>query len=72
MSRRRTMIGKFVTDEMLAQIKVIGPDAARIAAEVMEPNMAEVNRKLGQENDAHYLAYAVVYAMGQTGMGGPV
>ena len=71
MTKRSVRIEEFVTDEMFEQIKAIGPDAARIATEVMEPNMAEINRKLGQENDAHYLAYAVVYAMGKTGLGGP-
>ena len=34
---------------------------AKIQAEVIEPNMAAINGKLGQENDARYLAYAVVY-----------
>jgi hypothetical protein len=71
MSKRKTVrIGDFVTDEMFAQIKVIGLDVAKIATEVMTPNMAEINRKTGQENDPHYLAYAVVYAMGQAGLGG--
>ena len=40
-----------------------------IREEVIEPNMAEINRKLGQENDASYLAYAVVYVLSQV-MGG--
>lgn len=35
----------------------------RVLAEIVEPNMAEINRKLGQENDAGYLAYAVEYIM---------
>lgn len=36
---------------------------ANVLAEVIEPNMAEINRKLGQENDAGYLAYAVEYVL---------
>jgi hypothetical protein len=32
---------------------------------VIVPNMAEINRKLGQENDPSYLAYAVEYALSQ-------
>ena len=36
---------------------------AQIQAQVIEPNMAAINAKLGQENDARYLAYAVVYAL---------
>jgi phage portal protein BeeE len=33
--------------------------------EVIGPNMAEINRKLGQENDTHYLAYCVQYTFDQ-------
>lgn len=36
---------------------------AQIQVRVIEPNMAAINAKLGQENDARYLAYAVVYAL---------
>lgn len=34
-----------------------GTFAKRCAAEIIEPALLEINRKLGQENDAHYLAY---------------
>ena len=37
----------------------------QIQAHVIEPNMAAINAKLGQENDARYLAYAVVYVLSQ-------
>jgi hypothetical protein len=33
--------------------------------ELIAPNMARINRALGQENDAHYLAYAVEYVLGE-------
>ena len=39
---------------------------APIQALVIEPNLAAINGKLGQENDARYLAYAVVYALSQS------
>jgi hypothetical protein len=43
-----------------------GMDAvAEIQAQVIEPNMATINTKLGQENDARYLAYVVVYVLSQ-------
>ena len=43
-----------------------GMDAVgTIQSQVIEPNMAEINAKLGQENDARYLAYAVVHALSQ-------
>lgn len=45
-----------------------GMDAvAKIQAQVIEPNMRAINGKLGQENDARYLAYAVAYALSQAG-----
>ena len=47
--------------------KVYGDRAvAKIQALVIEPNLATINVKLGQENDARYLAYAVVYVLTQT------
>lgn len=36
-----------------------------IQAQLIEPNMAAINAKLGQENDPRYLAYAVVYVLSQ-------
>lgn len=37
-----------------------------IQLHVIEPNMTAINVKLGQENDARYLAYAVVHALSQS------
>lgn len=37
----------------------------KVQREVIEPNMTAINEKLGQKNDARYLAYAVVYACSQ-------
>jgi hypothetical protein len=39
---------------------------AQIQAQVIEPNLSEIDAKLGQANDARYLAYTVVYALSQT------
>jgi hypothetical protein len=47
-----------------ALYKAQGMDAkAKIQAQVIEPNMAAINAKIGQENDPSYLAYAVVYVL---------
>lgn len=59
-----------LTDAQIAQAaqlyKAHGMDAvAKIQAQLIEPNMAAINGKLGQENDARYLAYAVVYVLSQ-------
>ncbi len=37
--------------------------------EVIQPNIAEINHKLGQENDARYLAFAVEYVLVQAAAG---
>lgn len=65
MATKMVKIGDFVTDAMMEQIRVIGADVQRLEREVIRPNMAEINRKLGQENDPTFLAYAIVWAIGE-------
>jgi hypothetical protein len=48
--------------------KNTGRFAAECAKQIMEPNMKEINRKLGQENDPRYLAYACEFVFGQMGL----
>lgn len=62
----------FLTDEQIEsalalykKFKDTGRFAEECAKQVIEPNMAEINRKLGQENNAKYLAYACEYVFGQ-------
>ena len=61
---------QFLTDAQIAEAAKLyqahGMEAtAKILAQVIAPNMAAINGKLGQENDARYLAYAVVYVFSQ-------
>lgn len=62
---------QFLTTAQIAEAthlyKIHGPwDAvAPIQARVIEPNLVAINAKLGQENDARYLAYTVVYGLSQ-------
>ena len=51
----------------LFETQTKGADAVveQILERVIEPNMASINAKLGQENDPRYLAYAVVYVLTQ-------
>ena len=35
---------------------------------IIEPNLKDINKKLGQENSATYLGYAVEYAINQSGV----
>jgi hypothetical protein len=67
---KTTTLPQFLTDAQIAKATKLyeahGMDAvAAIQAQVIEPNMAAINQKLGQENDARYLAYAVVHACSQ-------
>ena len=62
----------FLTEDQIAEAVRLyeahaeGIDATEeILERVIEPNMAAINAKLGQENDARYLAYAVVYVLSQ-------
>ena len=61
---------QFLTEDQIAHaVKLYeahGMDAVgKIRSEVIKPNMVAINEKLGQENNATYLAYAVVYACSQ-------
>lgn len=47
----------FLTTEQIKQARKL-KSAAKIAAQVIEPNIKEINKKLGQENDSLYLGYA--------------
>jgi len=49
------------------KFKGTGKFATECAKQIIEPNIAEINRKLGQENDPKYLAYACEYVFSQTG-----
>lgn len=42
-----------------------GTFARRCAEEIIKPNIEAINKKVGQENDPLYLAYAVEYAISQ-------
>lgn len=36
-----------------------------IEKNIIKPNLTRINEKLGQENDSNYLAYAVMYVIGE-------
>lgn len=39
--------------------------AQAVCDQVITPNLLEINEKIGQENNAKYLAYMVEYVLGQ-------
>jgi hypothetical protein len=60
-------LGNFLTDAQMRKVtSIFNADPvhfhSRVLEEVIRPNMAEINRKLGQDNSPEYLAYAVEYA----------
>lgn len=66
---RSIKIGDFMTTAMMHKAKKlidVTADSSKwaelIDTHVIVPNLSEINRKLGQDNDPRYLAYAVVYA----------
>lgn len=61
---------QFLTEEQIAQAIALyeehGMDAVdEIRTQIIAPNLAAIDAKLGQPNDARYLAYAVVYVLSQ-------
>ena len=51
--------------EDVVAILRVGGSAQAVCEFVIQPNIDEINRKLGQENDVMYLAYACEYAVRQ-------
>lgn len=65
-------ITQFLTEEQILlarRLYVASKDqsdaVAQIHAQVIEPNLGAINEKIGQANDARYLAYAVVNVFNQ-------
>ena len=56
----------FLTTEQIEKARKL-KSAAKIAAQVIEPNIKEINQKLGQENDAKYLGYLCEYIFSLAG-----
>jgi hypothetical protein len=60
-------LGDMLTDAQLDRCRALYPDRKRIRDEVIKPDMEAINRRLGQENDADYLSFAIVHAIGSSG-----
>jgi hypothetical protein len=67
---RNARIGDFLTDDQIALVfhlwtqKTSPADfREKVLARVIEPNMAQINRKLGQENHPRYLMYALEHML---------
>lgn len=68
MNPKTITLPEFLTEAQITKVTLLyeidGIDATeQILERVIEPNLATINAKLGQENNARYLAYAVVYVL---------
>ena len=64
--KKTITLGDFLTNEQIkkaAELKT----AAKICAEIIEPNIDAINFKLGQENDPKYLGYLCEYVFSLAG-----
>ena len=69
MAERKTVtLHDFLTVDQIEKAIELGA-AKAICDEIIEPNINEINQKLGQENDPMYLAYMTEYAVKQVGNG---
>lgn len=63
---RKITIEQFLTKEQI-QKAIDLKKAKDIFKEIIEPNISEINKKIGQENDAMYLSYMVEYVVSLLG-----
>lgn len=61
---KKASIKDFLTDREIRRAIEL-QQARSICEEIIKPNIARINKDLGQENDSMYLAYAVEYAVTQ-------
>jgi hypothetical protein len=71
MDRKSMAITDFLTAEQIAKARALwknrknGSFHHAVMTEIVEPNMEEINRKLGQDNVPGFIAYAIEYVMMQ-------
>ena len=59
---KHVKLADFLTDKQIARAVELR-EAKKICEEIIRPNLDAINRKLGQENDPMYLAYATEYVI---------
>lgn len=70
---KQAKVSDFLTEQQIALVlhlwdhKTSAADfRQKVLAQVITPNMAEINRKLGQENDPRYLMYALEHMLSRS------
>lgn len=58
-----TTMSQFLTAEQIQQALQL-KTAKAIHEQIIEPNLAQINEKIGQENNAVYLAYLCEHIIG--------
>ena len=61
---RQITIDQFLSESQIKKAIEL-KKAQDICKVIIEPNLDSINKKLNQENDAMYLAYAVEYVVSQ-------
>jgi len=62
---KKICMNDFLTDLEIKKVMKL-KKAKLICEEIIKPNLDRINKKLGQENDAMYLAYACEYTVSKT------
>lgn len=65
---KKVALGDILTEDEIKQVAAMiaaGASAKRIADEVISPVIERINLDTRQENDALYLAYAIMYQIEQ-------
>lgn len=57
-------LSDFLTPEQIKEAKKL-ISALKIAKNIVEPNLKEIERKIGQPMDPLYTAYLILYLMGE-------
>lgn len=69
---RKITLPDFLDEQQLKQAETICREEQapnrRLVNELIAPNLETINQKLGQENDARYLAYVIEFVMRQVGV----
>lgn len=60
---KNVKISDFLSNSQMRACVRLGPDVIAIENQIITPNIAEINHKLGQENDPAYLAYVVHFCI---------
>ena len=56
-------ISDFLTKTQVNQAIKIGANHKRLLNEIVLPNVAQINKRLGQENNPGFIAYVLEYAL---------